>query len=438
MLKEISDGVARATRWTRTVLLAEAARLIRKTLSGSRGAAPIDGRPAATDSAPQDVGEGLRADVVLPRDREEAGQPAKAPGIAHAAAEGAVRFSPREEGAADDSLPDTVPSAAGASDWIAGDFQNAAGQRAYRLHVPSCCVGQPLPLIVMLHGCRQTPDDFAAGTRMNALAEEGGWLVLYPAQSESANQSRCWNWFLRENQVRDAGEPSIIADMTRNIIDRYGVDSRRVFVAGLSAGGAMAAIMGVTYPDLYAAIGIHSGLACGSAHDLPSALAAMKGVSLTIRRRAATERMLHSTPTIVFHGDRDRTVHPRNGIDAISRSAHWEGGDGGQVLTEEGRAPGGHAFTRALHRDAGGRVLLEHWLVHGGGHAWFGGSRAGSYSDPRGPDAATEMVRFFLQHTSGPYRRRGSSISISSAPLAPVNSSSSITTVRDAIRASVR
>ncbi|HQR75800.1 MAG TPA: PHB depolymerase family esterase [Burkholderiaceae bacterium] len=421
-------------RWTRTVLLAGAARLIPKGHSGSRGAARVDGRPAATDRAQTGLSEGLSVEVALPRDREEAGLAANARGITetHAAAEGAVRSPPHEEAAADEFAPDTVRSAAVASEWIAGNFQNAAGQRAYKLYVPSCCVGQPLPLIVMLHGCRQTPDDLAVGTRMNALAEEGGCFVLYPAQSETANHSRCWNWYLRENQVRDAGEPSIIADMTRTIIDRYGADSRSVFVAGLSAGGAMAAIMGVTYPDLYAAVGIHSGLACGSAHDLPSALAVMKGVSLTIRQRSATERMLHSTPTIVFHGDRDRTVHPRNGIDAISRSAHWEGGDGGQVLTEEGRAPGGHTFTRTLHRDAGGRVLLEHWLVHGGGHAWFGGSRAGSYTDPRGPDAATEMVRFFLQHTSGPDRRPGSSTSMSSAP---VHASSSISSVREAIRA---
>jgi poly(3-hydroxybutyrate) depolymerase len=159
----------------------------------------------------------------------------------------------------------------------------------------------------------------------------------------------------------------------------------------------MAAVMGVTYPELYAAVGIHSGLACGSAHDLPSALAAMKGMPANVPGNSATSGARpHATPTIVFHGDRDRMVHPRNGADVISQSAHANAA-GGEITTERGQAPGGHAYTRTIHRDASARVVLEHWLVHGGGHAWFGGSRTGSYSDPRGPSASREMVRFFRQ-----------------------------------------
>ena len=183
--------------------------------------------------------------------------------------------------------PQRRPPRGSRGEWIAGLYANSAGERAYKLYVPSSYTGQPLPLIVMLHGCNQTPDDFAAGTRMNALAEDQSCFVLYPAQSNTANHSRCWNWFRREDQVRDRGEPSIIAGMTRQILNRYGIDSHKVYVAGLSAGGAMAAVMGVTYPDLYAAVGIHSGLACGSAHDLPSALAAMKGMpgSMDARRQ---------------------------------------------------------------------------------------------------------------------------------------------------------
>ena len=248
----------------------------------------------------------------------------------------------------------------------------------------------------MLHGCTQGPDDFAAGTRMNALGEEHRCFVLYPAQSHGANQSRCWNWFRREDQARDRGEPSILAGMTRDIVQRYGIDARRVYIAGLSAGGAMAAVMAVTYPELFAAVGIHSGLACGSAHDLPSALAAMRGMPAGLGRTASTGAASHATPTIVFHGDQDRTVHPRNGADVIARSEHHEGGPGGRVSSERGQAAGGHAYTRTVHRDATDHVLLEHWLVHGGGHAWFGGSQAGSYTDARGPDASAEMVRFFL------------------------------------------
>jgi len=243
----------------------------------------------------------------------------------------------------------------------------------------------------MLHGCTQGPDDFAAGTHMNRLGEERRCFVLYPAQSSSANRSRCWNWFRREDQARDRGEPSIIAGMTREIVQQYRIDSRKVYVAGLSAGGAMAAVMAVTYPELYAAVGIHSGLACGSAHDLPSALAAMRGMPAQRGRVGAS----HATPTIVFHGDHDKTVHPRNGADVLAQSTHHDSGPGAHVSSERGQAAGGHAYTRTVHRDAAGRVLLEHWLVHGGGHAWFGGHPAGSYTDPRGPDASAEMLRFF-------------------------------------------
>lgn len=275
--------------------------------------------------------------------------------------------------------------------FIAGSHANAAGKRAYKLYIPSNHSGQALPLIVMLHGCTQSPDDFAAGTRMNRLADEARCFVLYPAQAHSANHSRCWNWFRREDQARGRGEPSIIAGMTQEIMRRRGINSRRVYIAGLSAGGAMAAVMAATYPELYSGVGIHSGLACGSAHDLPSALAAMKGTPGSNGRRGAVAAQ--GTPTIVFHGDRDKTVHPRNGAEVIARSTHARG----PGKSERGRSPNGYAYTRTVHRNAKGRVLLEHWLVHGGGHAWFGGSGAGSYTDAKGPDASAEMLRFFLQ-----------------------------------------
>lgn len=386
MDKGILAGVAQALQLTKAGRLGEATRLIQESLMRDRQPDRFDGPAAQSGNAVDDIIEGQWSEVMPPT-------------VAVSTME-TVQAERRPEPPADDAPTRTAPPASRQrSEWIAGDFENAAGRRAYRLFIPSRHAGQSLPLLVMLHGCKQSPDDFAAGTQMNVRAEEHGCLVLYPAQSSSANPSCCWNWFRREDQVREAGEPSIIADMTRDVIRRYGADPARVFVAGLSAGGAMAAVMGVTYPDLYAAVGIHSGLACGSAHDLPSALAAMKGLSVSMGQRGNASPLVHATPTIVFHGDRDRTVHPRNGIDALASSAHWEGGQGGAVETEQGQAPGGHAFTRALHRDAAGQLLLEHWLVHGGGHTWFGGSRAGSYSDPRGPDASAEMVRFFLHRT---------------------------------------
>lgn len=293
----------------------------------------------------------------------------------------------------------TPPETPEGAQFLWHSFTNQAGTRAYKTYVPSGYRGEPLPLVVMLHGCTQDPDDFAAGTRMNALAEEQPCLVVYPAQPPSANSSKCWNWFAARDQVRHQGEPSIIAGITRQVMSTYAVDPTRVYVAGMSAGGAMAAIMAVTYPDLYAAVGVHSGLPYKAASDLPSAFAAMRGT----RRNGATpsSRPERVVPTIVFHGDADATVHPHNGDQVI---AQWQQGltAGPQTplrtTSERGRAPGGRGYTRTMSIDEDGASVLEQWLVHGAGHAWSGGSAAGSYTDPQGPEATREMLRFFAQH----------------------------------------
>jgi poly(hydroxyalkanoate) depolymerase family esterase len=288
------------------------------------------------------------------------------------------------------STPDIVPEGAR---FIESSYSSPAGSRAYRLFIPSRYQGQPLPLVVMLHGCTQSPDDFAAGTRMNFIAEEQNCFVVYPAQPSQANQAKCWNWFRATDQQRGRGEPSLIAGITRQIMDDYSVDRKRVYVGGLSAGAAAAAIMGATYNDLYAAIGMHSGLACGVATDLPSALVAM-------RQGGSNHRVVSGdgspVPTIVFHGDRDTTVHPNNGDQILERS---ERTTSTQKKVQRGQVPGGHAYTRTILCDASGRTMLEHWNIHGAGHAWSGGSPAGSYTDPRGPDATREMLRFFLEHS---------------------------------------
>ena len=280
----------------------------------------------------------------------------------------------------------------GAGEFVAGTHTHQQGARPYKLYIPTgYTAGRALPLVVMLHGCTQNPDDFAAGTRMNRLAEERQCFVLYPAQTRSANQSHCWNWFKRAHQRRDKGEPAIIAGMTREIVQRHGIDSRKVYVAGLSAGGAMAAVMGAAYPELYAAVGIHSGLPVGSAHDLPSAFAAMRGAPPARASGAAAGRVV---PAIVFHGDQDATVHPSNGAQVASQCVARDD-KSIDVIVQRGQVPGGHAYTCTVHRDSAGRVILEHWEVHGAGHAWSGGSARGSYTDPNGPDAAREMMRFF-------------------------------------------
>jgi poly(hydroxyalkanoate) depolymerase family esterase len=305
----------------------------------------------------------------------------------------AAQPSPAEPSAVDDMPPAAATAQPlGTGEFISGRFTTATDGRDYKLYIPPQAGQRPLPLVVMLHGCTQDPDDFAAGTGMNESARAQGFFVLYPAQSQKANAHRCWNWFKHNHQERGRGEPGLLAGMVRDVMAHHSIDPARVFVAGLSAGGAMAAIMGETYPDLFAAVGVHSGLAAGSANDLPSALGAMK------RSAAKASGTASGVPTIVFHGDADGTVHPGNGAHVIAASIH----PAADVQAEQGLAAGGHRYTRHLHRGTdGGQVLAEHWVVHGAAHAWSGGSAKGSYTDPRGPDATTEMLRFFMANARG-------------------------------------
>jgi len=293
------------------------------------------------------------------------------------------------------------------------EFLQPAGGRAYKLYVPARLAAAP-PLLVMLHGCTQCADDFAAGTQMNRLADEHGFLVAYPEQTAKANPSKCWNWFKAQDQVRDAGEPALIAGIAREVAARHGVDTRRIFVAGLSAGAAMAVILGETYPELFAGVGAHSGLPYRSAHDIPSAMAAMKGgrggsngsngvramVSKPSPHADHGKRLAQPVPTIVFHGDRDHTVQLSNGIEIAQQARNVHSGVGSSAAlrasTERGARAGGRSYSRTVHTDAAGQVRVESWTVHGAGHAWAGGSQSGSYTDARGPDASAEMLRFFL------------------------------------------
>lgn len=394
-----------ATRLTREGRLDEAMAVLRRALASTA-------RPNYADDAPQSAPPVL--DMVPPstatgaswtfphsRETHAAG---RRKGMSKLGVPGALPLAPGHFGqlGAVRSLDGLVGRAAGhnpvpmpeGAQFEERNYANDAGRRTYKLYVPSGHNGQALPLVVMLHGGTQSPDDFAAGTRMNDLAEEHMFLVAYPAQPPSANVSRCWNWFKAEDQQRARGEPSLIAGITRQIMRDFRVEAGRVYIAGLSAGGAAAAIMGSTYPDLYAAIGVHSGLAHGAATDLPSAFDAMRQGGGRLRQHNTRERVV---PTIVFHGDGDMIVNPVNGDQVIAQS---KAAADLRTTVSRGEAPGGISYTRTIQTDASGRPILEQWVLHGAGHAWSGGSAAGSYTEPRGPDASREMLRFFFQCAS--------------------------------------
>lgn len=383
MFDALPKALHEATQLTRAGRLMEATAAIQRML-GSKGVTPAadgpQGGSAPQTPAPQTI-EGVA---------DQPGTPEVKPAYrarASRSAPGKVRLRDLVRPRPAPSAPVSVPDGA---QFLAGVFTNEAGSRPYKLYVPSGAkAGQRMPLVVMLHGCTQSPDDFAVGTRMNEAAEAGAFLVAYPGQVASANANGCWNWFSQADQRRDAGEPSLIAGITRKVMADHAVDPKRVYVAGLSAGGAAAAVMGDAYPELYAAIGVHSGLAHGAARDMPSAFAAMRQGAAGAPASSGSP-----IPAIVFHGDKDAIVSPSNG-DAVA--AQSSGGVTLASKVEQGQAPGGHAYTRTVRTGPSGQAV-EQWVIHGAPHAWAGGSAAGSYTDPRGPDATKEMVRFFLEH----------------------------------------
>jgi poly(hydroxyalkanoate) depolymerase family esterase len=390
------DTIREATRLTHAGQLAEATALLQRMLHGERAPATIlrtpgrvslPGREPLTIDAKANGVEETDSALLKPAPTV----PPRGPQPLFDRAKDGSWLGMRGVKRTPPSTSDIVPEG---TQFIEGAYSNSAGSRAYKLFVPSGYQGQPLPLVVMLHGCTQSPDDFAAGTRMNFIAEEQTCFVVYPAQRSDANPSKCWNWFRAADQQRGGGEPSLIAGITRQVMRDYSVDPKRVYVGGLSAGAAAAAIMGATYNDLYAAVGIHSGLAYGAATDMASAFAAMRQGGGPVSRVISGNGP--PVPAIIFHGDRDTTVHPNNGGQVLEQAI---GTTSTQKSVYRGQIPGGHAYTRTTHTDAGGREIIERWNIHGAAHAWSGGSPAGSYTDPRGPDATREMLRFFLGHS---------------------------------------
>lgn len=351
----LTSSMAEALRLTRAGNLGEATKVIQAMLMGR----------ASTGNAPVPATSSDLLDLI----------PTK------------VSISRKHDAAREPNVDIDVPGS-----FLERRYGGDAGTLGYRLYVPANARAG-MPLVVMLHGCTQSPETFARGTGMNLLADEFGFLVAYPGQTTSANAQRCWNWFNPGDQRRDRGEPALVAGVARQVITDLQADPRRVYVAGLSAGGAAAAVVAAEYPELFAAVGIHSGIACGAARDLPSALFAMQR-GRGSRPGAATGAFV---PTITFHGDRDTTVNMVNSgeimaaaVAALDRPI--------EKRVDTGKSDGGRFYTREVSTDGSGPPVLEQWTIHGAGHAWSGGDAAGSYTDPSGPDASREMLRFFLSH----------------------------------------
>ena len=367
MSPDANITMAEALRLTRAGQLTEATGLLQRRLAETGTDAP---RESAAAQPEVGLVEDLRARLPAMRDL-----------VSRSGWPGGIRSS-------------GAGAAASAAAAAGGEIRHLthtekSGTRSYDLYIPTSYVGDPVPLVVMLHGGRQNGLDFAAGTRMNELAEQHSFLVAYPEQSRAANHGRYWNWFSATDQQANAGEPAIIAGITRQVMRDLAVDPTRVYIAGLSAGGAMAAVMAATYPDLYAAVGVHSGIAYRAAHDVGSALAAM--------RTGGTPAPTSALPLIVIHGDRDDIVAPVN-ADKLIASRLAAGDITGLHAPATARSESGRPYTRTVHHNRDGTAVAESLIVQGGGHAWYGGCPTGSYTDTHGPDSSTETIRFLLAH----------------------------------------
>ena len=386
-------AMRRASEETRAQNLSEATRLIQAALSGRpETASAIDAatRPAALSS--------VTAAAVDPTDAGPSGPKVQPLGEAFhrfranrtppAALAGFRGMTPAS------AQMRTEPSVPAGARFDARVFSCAEGSRSYKLYVPSSEPARPRGLVVMLHGCTQNPDDFARGTGMNEVAERNGFAVAYPGQTRSDNANGCWNWFEPKHQRRGAGEPAILAGLTEAIVSEFGIDPARVFIAGLSAGGAMAMVMAEMYPELFAAVGVHSGLPTNAAKDVASAFAAMRGNG---KAQGSSRHARYPGRTIVFQGSADTTVHPSNASRIID-AATPETASISSHRTEAGKSR--RAATVTVVADQAGYTVAELWLVDSAGHAWSGGQPGGSFVDPAGPDASLQMMRFFSSETA--------------------------------------
>jgi len=314
-------------------------------------------------------------------------------------------------------LPKARASSSGI--WQQYAYNGPAGSRPYFVYTPANYqVGTAVPMIVMLHGCTQTPADFAAGTQMDQLADQKQFIVVYPQQTSTYNQESCWNWFDPADQSRGSGEPAIIAGIAQAVAQntsQWTIDTHRIYVAGLSAGAAMSVIMGATYPDIFAAIGVQSGLEYKAATTSNDAFTALRqgGPDPTQQGQVAYNAMgsaARVVPTITLHGTSDYLVYPVNGeqvvqqwmqTDHLASQNTYNASFNSPTSTTNGQVAGGRSYTVYTWNDNNGNEVQEYWVVNAMGHAWSGGSNSGSYTDPQGPSATQAIYNFFMSHAAG-------------------------------------
>ena len=403
MSPSLKEMIRKVTELTRAGRLTEATAAIQRALHAGNTAAPErarmdEGRVFEMERAAVE----MKAAVVDEPLREKPAREKPAMREPAVAEPGQSREAPVAE-------PEIVGRKKETGAFLKGRHTEVGLTREYMLFAPPGPFEKPPALVVMLHGCTQDPADFARGTQMNRYALEQGFFVLYPAQAQDANPMRCWNWFKTSDQGR-AGEPAVITGMVREVLKEYGLDEERVYVAGLSAGGAMAAVLANAYPDVYAAAGVHSGLAPGAATNVMVALSVMKrgaaGPVAMPRVEGAAAKA--AVPVIAFQGDADDTVHARNGeqlLEAVLKNTvkarALSAKEAAAPRVGEGMSDAGQRYTRSWYTNAQGQVMVEYWLLHGAGHAWAGGSPKGTYTDKSGPDATEAMLRFFFTHRRG-------------------------------------
>jgi poly(hydroxyalkanoate) depolymerase family esterase len=318
-----------------------------------------------------------------------------------------------------------VPAHAGS--WTSGKVKNPSGSLEYKLFVSSAYRKEKsVPLVVMLHGCTQKVEELAAISGINELADKNNFLVAYPEQSVAANPLKCWNWFDPKHQSRDAGEPSLIAAVIQDIRTSYNIDEKRMYVVGISAGGAMAVVMGTAYPELFAGLGVIAGTEYKAALNVQDGLTAMKqgGPDPNQQGLLAFQAIQKSPvgtktrlPLIVFQGTKDPYLSPVNTDQLITQWAQThdyldDGKDNDSVSIRSAKekkvdVPGGYSLTKSSYSDSQGHLLLEKWIVEGLGHAWPGSSVANPFADAKGPNATEEMWRFFSETTSGTKPKAG-------------------------------